>query len=75
MSVPAADNLRRWVFTFGYNDDDPPGLAADLLQEIDALHQPITCHDGFAADYVICGECGKDWPCTTARRLHPEEAP
>jgi hypothetical protein len=66
MTVPAADNLRRWVFTFGYNDDDPPGLAVDLLVAIDALHQPD--------QRIYCTACCDRWPCRTARLLHPEEA-
>ena len=38
-----------------------------LLDAIDALHQPDVTGD-------ICDQCVFDWPCQTARLLHPEEA-
>ena len=66
MTVPAADNLRRWAFDFGYAHYDPPAPAADLLDAIDALHQP---DDGLLQQ---CRECLTLWPCPTARLLHPE---
>ena len=47
--------------------DDVITAAADLLDAIDALHQPDVTGE-------ICDQCVFDWPCTTARLLHPEEA-
>jgi hypothetical protein len=63
VSVPAADELR------GYLPPTPSELlaAADLLDAIDALHQPISDHG------LICDECDHPWPCPTARLLHPDD--
>ena len=53
--------------------DDDLGLcgdAADLLDAIDALHQPV----GYDGLYIFdCADCGQAWPCRTHRLLHPEE--
>jgi hypothetical protein len=48
----------------------PLKAAADLLEAIDALHQP------FCVDYgapTTCQTCDEYWPCSTARLLHPEK--
>jgi predicted nucleic-acid-binding Zn-ribbon protein len=43
----------------------------ELLNAIDALHQPTTIqHDSFTR--YGCRNCGFTWPCPTARLLHPE---
>jgi hypothetical protein len=75
MSVPAADNLRRnadaiLVPTKGRRLVSAMDMraAADLLEAIDALHQPD-------AEGDICADCFYLWPCPTARLLHPEVQP
>ena len=60
--------LRRIHMELTVDDyDDVITAAADLLDAIDALHQPDVTGD-------ICDQCVFDWPCQTARLLHPEEA-
>lgn len=71
MSVPAADNLRRQLFGTtalidALNHDRISVAAADLLDAIDALHQP-----GLIVE-PTCDACYHTWPCPTARLLHPE---
>ena len=69
MTVPAADNLRLWrddPEKARNNLDDDLTNAADLLDAIDALHQPD--------QRIYCSACCDRWPCRTARLLHPEEA-
>jgi hypothetical protein len=44
------------------------GDAADLLDAIDALHQP------WEEGHNWCAACDVPWPCQTHRLLHPEEA-
>jgi hypothetical protein len=77
MTVPAANNLRRQLFSTmalidAQNHDRISNIAADLLDAIDALHQPYPLGDGRTSE--DCDECGDRWPCPTARLLHPEEA-
>jgi hypothetical protein len=45
--------------------------AADLLEAIDALHQPVPFGKGNEA----CDECVCFWPCDTHLLLHPEGGP
>jgi|LakMenEpi03Aug12_release.lakeMendotaPanAssembly.Ray.scaffolds.fasta_scaffold3374544_2 hypothetical protein len=59
MSCDMSDVLRAM-----YSPWSPPWVAADLIDAIDALHQPV----GFGA--CSCG----NHDCLTARLLHPEEA-
>ena len=74
MTVPAAENLRRSVQFRAYL---PNGVvasvntAADLLDAIDALHQPCDHHRFALVDRTHCDECNVDWPCPTTRLLHP----
>jgi hypothetical protein len=70
MSVPAADDLRRVSHNLvGWTTDNAAiEAAADLLEAIDALHQPD-------AEGDICADCFHLWPCPTARLLHPEVQP
>lgn len=68
MSVPAADNLRlSAVGLLGQH----LSVVADLLEAIEALHQPTRAEDGFAGEYHYCQECCMDWPCATYRLLRP----
>ena len=46
--------------------------AADLLDAIDALHQPVGYDEVYGFD---CAGCGQAWPCRTHRLLHPEGGP
>ena len=47
--------------------------AADLLDAIDALHQPIA--NPFDSEpNSLCGHCLHQWPCETHVLLHPKEA-
>ena len=73
MTVPAADNLRRFIVT-----EAAACAAADLLDAIAALHQPIDAtylyrHDGkqHHADLVTVCSCGQT-NCSTARLLRGE---
>jgi len=70
--VPAADSLRQIVAYFGLRLPAPDMVevsrAADLLDAIDALHQPI---EGYLIR-VMCATCKVPHPCPTARLLHPE---
>ncbi len=51
------------------------GDAADLIDAIDALHQPRVIVYRPNDDHdIICNECDKPWPCWTHSLLHPEEA-
>jgi hypothetical protein len=55
-----------------YSPWSPPCIAADLLDAIDALHQPV----GYDGLYIFdCADCGQAWPCKTHRLLHPEGGP
>ncbi len=52
-------------------------VAADLLDAIDALHQPYCPDEGYPA-YVACTcdpNARTEWPCQTARLLHPAGGP
>jgi hypothetical protein len=73
MTVPAADKLRPrtpaftprlWSDLLGACD-----AAADLLDAIDALHQPTVWH----GQGTYCRRCPELWPCTEHRLLHPED--
>jgi hypothetical protein len=58
-----------WHYELLTHDD--VAAAADLLDAIDALHQPV----GYDGLYIFdCADCGQAWPCKTHRLLHPEEA-
>jgi hypothetical protein len=76
-SVPAADNLRREYVAAPKNvtDDLLTAMlnASDLLEAMDALHQPIPNPYDSSPD-SLCGDCLHFWPCPTTRLLHPEEA-
>jgi len=60
------------------SDDDAVRrlTAADLLDAIDALHQPFHPDPDNFPSYTECEGClritGITWPCPTARLLHPE---
>jgi hypothetical protein len=81
VSVPAADNLRHLdMAPTEAVYDEWLTTAADLLEAIDALHQPEHPDPDFFPSYTQCVECSKfgmsiDWPCPTARLLHPEVQP
>lgn len=79
VSVPAADNLRDASFVIGGwgQREVVPAInaAADLLEAIEALHQPTRAEDGAAGEYHYCQGCCMDWPCPTARLLHSEVQP
>ena len=66
------DNLRRPTWKPGVHIvqqmQDYMDAAADLLDAIDALHQP----DEIATGHVFCDRCREPWPCTERRLLHPE---
>ena len=71
MSVPAADKLRARRNVTAASSVVPSAFivhVADLLDAIDALHQPVSRWN------VICAADGMPWPCQTAELLHPEEA-
>ena len=63
MSVDMSDVLRAM-----YSPWSPPCIAADLIDAIDALHQP------WEEGHNWCAACDVPWPCSTALLLHPEEA-
>jgi hypothetical protein len=67
VTVPTADVLRM----AGHYPPQHSWLteAADLLDAIDQLHQPITTECG----QDVCDHCEWGWPCPTAQLLHPEE--
>jgi len=77
--VPVADNLRLSAGRKAFPDRpefihdgfmrDTARIAADLLNAIDALHQPYLLPDDRTSE--DCDECGDRWPCPTARLLHP----
>jgi hypothetical protein len=71
VSVPVADYLRRLVTRSAVVTQQEAAMraTADLLDDIDALHQP-TDGDG---ENVYCTWCVGDWPCPTARLLHSED--
>ena len=83
MTVPAADNLRHHADThdmvcYGKKCDvcreqRERIAAADLLDAIDALHQPCDHHRFAFVDRTHCDECNVDWPCRTHRLLHGED--
>jgi len=76
----AAANLRAWRHDYCVK---PPAklcgecrratAAADVLDAIDALHQPVTNR---TKTRTVCISCDGDqgWPCATSRTLHAEEA-
>lgn len=73
MSVPAADMLRRQLFSTmalidAQNHDRISVAAADLLDEIAAMHRPVA-NAYYGHD---CGQCSRTWPCPTARLLQGE---
>jgi hypothetical protein len=49
--------------------DEIERLRAEV-DAIDALHQP-NWHDNSNRQPMWCETCGLDWPCQTARLLHP----
>ena len=62
MTVPAAEELwNRYGTAHRYVWE-----AAELLDEIDALHQPETI-----MGVLWCSAEHERWPCPTARLLHP----
>lgn len=67
MSVDIVERLRSHLDSMCMNNI-VCGDAADLLDAIDALHQPVSRWN------VICAADGMPWPCQTAELLHPEEA-
>jgi hypothetical protein len=69
MTVPAADRLLLHRCAH-YTTGKAMEAAADLLDAIDALHQPEPDPDDDS--YEWCIECDHQWPCPTARLLHPE---
>jgi hypothetical protein len=71
MSDDIVDELRQ--FHHDEAADEILRLRA-VLDAIDALHQPVPC-DSFDVDWM-CGCCLAEFPCPTARLLHPapEEA-
>jgi hypothetical protein len=74
MTVPAATNLRRQLFSTmalidAQNHDRISNIAADLLDAIAALHHP---HSSFGETFC-CHCASQDWPCQTTRLLHPKE--
>ncbi len=71
MSVPAADNLRRWVDhgRWLHELDHDILAAADLLEAIDVLHRP------YPEVVIRCEQCDVEWPCPTTRLLRPEAQP
>ena len=48
--------------------------AADLLDAIGALHQPVS-NPYDSEPNSLCGHCLHQWPCKTHRLLHPEGGP
>ena len=48
-------------------------IAADLLDAIDALHQPDPDYYS-PRDRQMCLNCDLEWPCPTHELLHPKEA-
>jgi hypothetical protein len=74
VSVSAADNLRlladpKYGLARGFDDAQQTiTTAADMLDAIDALHQPER-HEGT----TYCKHDGFVWPCLDHRILHPEE--
>lgn len=49
--------------------------AAEMLDAIDALHQPIEGQDEYLRPEPWCPACANPWPCNTHRLLHPEGEP
>jgi len=83
MTAPAADNLRpladpRYGLARGFDDAQQTiQQAADLLDAIDALHQPddepfVIYEPDESRSIWVCVACATEWPCPTARLLHPE---
>ena len=67
MTVPAAENLRH---TLDVNmAAEHAVVAADLLDAIDALHQPQYRELGAGVVRLVCSCGARD--CPTARLLHP----
>ena len=76
--VPAADNLRSMVPHLAVPAALKVAAAADLLDAIDALHQPERVEhyeydgdNGTVRGVVVWCTCGQI-DCPTARLLHPE---
>lgn len=67
MTVPAAYDLRKFTFSHA-TATKYVTTAADLIDAIDALHQP------WEEGHNWCAACDVPWPCSTALLLHPEEA-
>ena len=77
MSVPAADKLRARRNVTAASSVVPSAFivhVADLLDAIDALHQPIP-NPYDSTPNSLCGHCLHQWPCKTHRLLHPEGGP
>jgi len=70
--------LRHWGDTVGsfmlralhYEAAEEIERLRAALDAIDALHQP-NWHDNSNRQPMWCETCGLDWPCQTARLLHP----
>ena len=75
MTVPAADNLRHFAARpFAFKADaEAMEAAADLLDAIDALHQPCPDLGKWQGERRCL--CDSLYPCPTSRLLHPEEGP
>jgi hypothetical protein len=71
MSVPAADDLRKFTFS-DVTATRYMTTAADLIDAIDALHQPQEGLDEYLCTEPWCPACANPWPCETHRLLHPE---
>jgi hypothetical protein len=78
VTVPAADKLRVEYVCDEHTYAELErfanmNTAADLLDAIDALHQPNRVRDWPSKIYFTdCLTCDTSWPCPTARLLHPE---
>jgi hypothetical protein len=75
MTVPAADKIRVDYVCDEHSHHEleefqARNTAADLLDAIDALHQPST-----KPFEELCGQCAYAFPCPTARLLHPGGEP
>ena len=76
MSVRVVDDLRYCASIHeGRVRHGCISAAADLLEAIDALHQPRTEWDEWHECWLepCCVHDGHPWPCPTARLLHPDE--
>ena len=68
-TVPAATAVRHHAPHFTDKEVATRDViaAADLLEAINALHQPLT----FLSGRQQCSHDRKPWPCATVRLLHP----